>query len=151
MEKSVVAIVHYEKPLESVRKAVELCRGLDDVPADAKVFIKPNIAYWTKAVPFPKWGVVTTSRVVEDMVILLRERGIDDIIGEGTVTMDPKDRETAVHIYKTLGYDVLESRYGVKYVNIFERPFEKVDLGAGVILNFNKDGNYSGSGTKSQR
>jgi len=144
MSKSTVAIVRYEKPLESVRKAVELSKGLDHLPANAKVFIKPNVAYWTKAVPFPKWGVVTTSRVVEDMVILLKEQGIDDItIGEGNVTMDPKDRETGIHIYKTLGYEVLERRYGVKYFNIFERPFEKVDLGEGVVLNFNRDILYS--------
>ena len=140
MNKSIVAIVRYENPLESVRKAVELCHGLDHLPANAKVFIKPNIVFWTKAVPFPKWGVITTSRVVEDMVVLMKERGVDDItIGEGTVTMDPKDRETPSHAFQTLGYEVLKKRYGVKYFNIFERPFEKVDLGAGVVLNLNSD------------
>lgn len=41
--------------------------------------------------PFPKWGVITTSCVLEDMVIILKERGINDItIGEGTVTGKPK-------------------------------------------------------------
>ncbi len=68
MSKSVVAIVRYKKPLESVRKAVELCRGLDHLPAKAKVFIKPNIVYWTRKVAFPKWGVITTSRMIEDIV-----------------------------------------------------------------------------------
>jgi len=102
--------------------------------------MKPNIVFWTKAVPFPKWGVITTSRVVEDMVVLLKDRGVDDItIGEGTVTKSPKDRETAAHAFETLGYGVLRKRYGVKSVNVFERPFEKVDLGAGVVLNFNTD------------
>ena len=140
MRKPIVAIVSYENPLESVRKAVELSHGLDHLPASAKVFIKPNIVFWTKEVQFPKWGVVTTSRVVEDMVILLKERGIDDItIGEGTVTNTPKDRETSAHAFKTLGYDVLKKRYGIKYINVFERPFERVDLGAGVVLNFNTD------------
>jgi hypothetical protein len=33
----------------------------------------------------------------------------------------------------------LKKRYGVKPVNIFERPFEKIDLGDGINLNFNKD------------
>jgi uncharacterized protein (DUF362 family) len=140
MKKSKVAIVRYEKPLESVRKAVELSQGLEHLSIGAKVFIKPNIVFWTKAVSFPKWGVITTSRVVEDMVVLLKERGIDDItIGEGGVTMNPKDKETPAHAFESLGYSVLKKRYGVKYVNVFERPFEGVDLGEGVTLKFNAD------------
>jgi len=128
MNKSIVSIVHYESPLESVRKAVELSHGLDHLPANAKVFIKPNIVFWTKEVPFPKWGVITTSRVVEDMVVLLKERGIDDItIGEGMVTNTPRDRETPAHAFETLGYNVLKKRYGVKCINAFERPFDKLD------------------------
>jgi uncharacterized protein (DUF362 family)/Ni,Fe-hydrogenase III small subunit len=140
VNKHLVSIVRYEKPLESVAKAVALSHGLDSLPSQTKVFIKPNIVFWTKAVPFPKWGVVTTSRVVEDMVVLLKERGIDDItIGEGTVIAKPKDLETPAHAFKTLGYDVLEKRYGVKYFNTFERPFVKVDAGEGITLNFNRD------------
>jgi len=140
MRKPIVAIVNYENPIESVRKSIELSHGLDHLPANAKVFIKPNIVFWTKEVPFPKWGVITTSRVVEDMVVLLKERGITDItIGEGMVTSTPRDRETPAHAFKTLGYNVLKKRYGIKYINVFERPFDKVDLGAGVVLNFNTD------------
>ena len=140
MNKSIVSIVHYESPLESVRKAVELSHGLDHLPANAKVFIKPNIVFWTKEVPFPKWGVITTSRVVEDMVVLLKERGIDDItIGEGMVTNTPRDRETPAHAFETLGYNVLKKRYGIKYINVFERPFDKLDLDTGVLFNFNTD------------
>lgn len=135
-----VAIVRYEKPLESVKKAVDLCGGLDHLPSRAKVFVKPNIVFWTRLTPFPKWGVITTSRVINDMVCLLKERGIDDItIGEGTVVYDPKDFETAAHAFETLGYGTLKSRYGVKSINMFERPFEKVDLGGGVKLAINTD------------
>ena len=135
-----VAVVKYEKPIESVRKAVELSSGLDAMPARAKVFIKPNIVFWTRAVAFPKWGVITTSRIVEDIVILLKERGIDDItIGEGAVTRDPKDTATQAHAFETLGYGVLKQKYGIKYINVFERPFEKVDLGDGVVVKFNNN------------
>jgi len=35
MSKNLVAIVRYAKPLESVRQAVELCRGLDHLPSKA--------------------------------------------------------------------------------------------------------------------
>jgi uncharacterized protein (DUF362 family) len=110
------------------------------MPAGARVFIKPNIVFWTRAVAFPKWGVITTSRVVEDIIILLKERGIDDItIGEGTVTMNPKDSATPAHAFETLGYGALKQKYGIKYISVFERPFEKVDLGDDVELNFNSD------------
>lgn len=140
MGKWIVSIVRYEKPLESVRRAVDLSHGLDHLPPRAKVFIKPNIVFWTRTTPFPKWGVITTSRVVEDMIVLLKERGIEEItILEGLVTYDPKDRETPAHAFETLGYNVLKKRYGIKTLNIFERPFKRIDLGAGVELNFNED------------
>jgi uncharacterized protein (DUF362 family) len=140
MSKYKVAVVKYEKPIESVRKAVELSGGLDAMPAGARVFIKPNMVFWTRAVAFPKWGVVTTSRIVEDIIILLKERGITDItIGEGTVTMNPKDTATLAHAFETLGYGLLKKKYGIKFINVFERPFEKRDLGDGVELNFNTD------------
>jgi uncharacterized protein (DUF362 family) len=126
--KRIVAIVRFEKPLESVRRAVDLSRGLDHLPNKANVFIKPNIVFWTRTTPFPKWGVVTTSRVVEDMVILLKERGIEEItILEGIGTYDPKDPKVPAYAFESLGY------------NVFERPFKKIDLGAGVVLNFNED------------
>ena len=140
MNKPKVAIVKYEKPLESVRKAVALSHGLDHLPNNAAVFIKPNIVFWTRATNFPKYGVITTSRVVEDMVILLKERGIGNIrIADGTVLRNPKDMETQRHAYETLGYGELQKRYGVKYINIWERPFVKVDLGDGVEVKFNAD------------
>lgn len=140
MVKYKTALVKYEKPLESVQRAVELSNGLSRLPAQAKVFIKPNIVFWTRFVEFPKWGVVTTSRVVEDMVRLLKDRGIDDItIGEGTVVYNPKDLETPAHAFETLGYNLLKQRYGIKIVNAFERPFKKVDVGFEVQFNVNQD------------
>lgn len=140
MTYSTVAIARYRTPLESVRKVVELSGGLDDLSAGARVFIKPNIVFWTRATNFPKWGVITTSRIVEDVVHLLKERGVDHItIGEGSVTMDPKDRETQAHAYASLGYDVLKKRFGVKCIDIYDRPFTTRDLGDGVALDFNTD------------
>ncbi|MEJ2719268.1 MAG: DUF362 domain-containing protein [Deltaproteobacteria bacterium] len=140
MKKSIVGVVRYEKPLESVRKAVEISSGLDRLSPSDRVFIKPNIPFWTPSVDFPKWGVITTSRVVEEMVVLLKEHGVNDItIGEGMVTFDPRDRETARHAFESLGYRALGRRYGVKCIHVFERPFEKIDLGDGVRLNFNTD------------
>jgi len=140
MKKSIVSIVRYEKARESVRQAVALSGGLNNMPAGASVFIKPNIVFWTRAAVFPKWGVITTSRVVADMVEILKESGAGQItIGEGTVVMDPKDTRTAAHAFKSLGYADLKKRYGIRIVNVFERPFRKLDLGDGISLKFNAD------------
>ena len=73
MKRQIVSIVKYEKPFESVKKAVDLCNGLAHLPPKARVFIKPNILWWTTEGVFPKWGSLTTSRVVEDIVIILKE------------------------------------------------------------------------------
>lgn len=138
--KPCVAIVRYERPAESVRKAVELSGGLERLSRGARVFMKPNIVFWTMAVPFPKWGVITTSRVVEDMVVLLKEMGIDKItIGEGMVVMDPKDSRTPSHAFNTLGYENLKKRYGIDYVNLWDRPFRKKSLGDGFSLNYSAE------------
>lgn len=140
MEKKVVGVARYETPFDSVRDVVELAGGLSRISKSDKVFIKPNIVFWSKSAPFPKWGVVTTSRVVMDVVKLLKDHGVDDItIGEGSVVLDPKDRETQAHAYNYLGYTYLQKEYGVRLINVFDRPFEKVDVGKGVSLNFNTD------------
>ncbi len=137
---STVALIRYRSPLESVKQAVELSRGLENVKSGMRVFVKPNIVFWTQATAFPKWGVITTSRVVEDMVRLLKDKGVNDItIGEGMVVQDPRDFETPAHAFETLGYRILEQRYGIKTINVFQRPFEAVDLGDGITLNFNTD------------
>jgi uncharacterized protein (DUF362 family) len=126
MKKYKVAVVRYEKPTESVRKAVELSQGLDHMPSQARVFVKPNVVFWTRAVAFPKWGVITTSRIVEDIIMLLKERGIDDItIGEGMVTMNPKDTQTPAHAFETLGYGVLKQKYGINISMFLKGPLKR--------------------------
>lgn len=140
MSKPIVSVVKYEKPLESVRKVVELSKLFEDIPTNAKIFIKPNIVYWNRHSIFPKWGVLTTSRVIEDAVVLLNERGIKDItIGEGIVTEDPKDDLTAADAFEKLGYNALKERYGVKVINTFRSRFEKIDMGLDFQVNFNSD------------
>lgn len=135
-----VAIVKYEKALESVRRAVDLSNGLAGIRHGDKVFIKPNIVLWTEVQPFPKWGLITTSRVVEDMVVLLKEIGVEDItIGDGPVLFDPKDKDIVLRAFESLGYETLKRRYGVKLVNIYRAAFDEVDLGDSVRVNFSRD------------
>ncbi|TFG19420.1 MAG: DUF362 domain-containing protein [Promethearchaeota archaeon] len=140
MRKSIVSIGKYEKPFESVKKVIELANGLENLPSKAKVFIKPNLVYWNRHCTIPKWGVLTTSRVMEDVVALLKEKGIEDIIiGEGIVKENPKDKETAADAWERLGYNKLIDKYGVKVYDLFDRPYEKIDLNTGFKTNFSSD------------
>ncbi len=139
-QKQTVAIVRHEKPIDSVRKAVDLSQGLDHLPPNASVFIKPNIVFWSRFGTFPAYGVITTSRVVEDMIILLKERSARKIlIGEGITLSDHRDRETPAHAFETLGYNAMKKKYGVEAVNLFERPYEKVSFHDGTTLNLSTD------------
>ncbi len=140
MEKHVVSIVKYKEPLASVRVAIDLAGGFSKLKPGAKVFIKPNVVYWNRLVPFPKWGMITTSRVLEDIITLLLERGIKDItIGEGIITYDPKDKDTPADAWEKLGYNILAKRHGLKIVNLFARPYKKVDIGGDFPLNVSAD------------
>jgi uncharacterized protein (DUF362 family) len=140
MEKHTVSLVKYSQPLESVRQAVDMAGGLGRIKPGDKVFIKPNIVFWTDKVAFPKWGVITTSRVMQDMVALLAGHGVTDItIGEGVVLGRAKDHDTPRHAFKSLGYETLAARHGIKVVNTFERPFKEVDLGDGMKLSYAVD------------
>jgi uncharacterized protein (DUF362 family) len=131
MNKNIVSIVKFEKPLESVRKVIELSKLFEGIPKDAKMFIKPNIVYWS-SYPHPKWGVITTSRVMEDVVTVLNEQGFTDItIGEGFGS-----NEAAEDAFKKLGYNLLKERFGVKLVNTLDVPVEKLDMGCDFKVNF---------------
>lgn len=134
MSKPIVSIVKYEKPLESVRKVIELSKLFENLQKDAKVFIKPNIVYWNRY-PHPKWGVITTTRVMEDVVALLKEHGITDIsIGEGF-----PNAELAEDAFEKLGYNILKEKYGIKLINTNSRPYKKIDMGCEFLVNFSSD------------
>ncbi len=140
MNKHRVSIVKYRKKIKSVQRAIELSDTFQNLSGNESVFLKPNIVYWSTAPDYPKYGVVTTSRVVEDTIIALKERGITDItIGEGIVTLDPKDFKTAHHAFETLGYNRFKQKYGIKVINVMEQSFEEVDIGNGLTLNYNSD------------
>ncbi len=135
-----VAIERYQKPFASVNQVVALSGVFNDLNSTDSVFIKPNIVFWSRRAIVPPWGVITTSRVIEDVVCHLKEQGVKQIkIGEGIITMDPQDRETAAHAFETLGYHSLQEKYGVQIVDVFSRPFRPIDFGDGIRLNLSAD------------
>ena len=124
-----VAVVRYEKPLESLREAVELAGGLGDVHSGSKVFIKPNLCLWREGVSFPKYGVLTTARLIQDIVVILKEHGVDDItIVEGVVEIEKRSESTLGLIARGMGLSVLEKRYGVKIVDVMKGSFTKIPV-----------------------
>ncbi len=138
--KSKVGIVKYEKPFVSVKRAVDLSGAFDHLKTGDRVFVKPNIVFWSRKVPMPPWGVITTTRVVEDVVKLLKDHGAGEIIiGEGTMTTEPGDLKTPAHAFETLGYNRLSKLYDVKILNLFEEKFIKVHLGNDITLNCAKE------------
>lgn len=135
-----VGVARYEKPYDSLRLAVERAGGLPDIKPGSRVFIKPNIVTWIPGGMFPKWGVITTSRIVEDVVRVLKEAGIEHIkIGEGIVFAETDRRKITQEAFHSLGYHRLKERYGVKLIDIFEHPFKKVGIIEGVSLNFSTE------------
>lgn len=139
MDKHTVCITEYTTPFDSVAEAVQGCGGEAMLSRADSVFIKPNVVFWTRHTPFPKYGVITTSRVVEDMVALLRDLGVRQItIGEAGVTRSPKDTETFAHAWEALGYNRLAKRYGVKVIHVMQEDFLPADIGEGITLNFNR-------------
>ncbi|MCP3900008.1 MAG: DUF362 domain-containing protein, partial [Desulfobacteraceae bacterium] len=134
-----VAIQKYKRASEAVKKAVEQSNAFEHLSKNAKVIIKPNIVVWLNG-PFPKWGVITTSAIMEETIILLKEKGVNDIsIAEGSLQINPNDKHIGQNSYKGLGYEKLKKRYGVKLIDVWERPFEKVEVADGLSLKVNTD------------
>ncbi|MCX7823557.1 MAG: DUF362 domain-containing protein [Syntrophobacterales bacterium] len=132
-----VGISRYERPYESLRIAVERAGGLPKISPGSRVFIKPNIVTWVPGGVFPKWGVITTSRIVEDVVRILKEGGFEHIkIGEGIVYGGLLRDGITKEAFQTLGYYHLKRRYGIETIDLFEGPFKRVQIADGISLNF---------------
>ena len=134
-----VAIHKFEKNSETVKKAVKSVNAFEYLPLNAKVVIKPNIVVWLDT-PYPKWGVITTSTIMEEVVILLKEYGVNDItIAEGSLQMDPMQKNIGQKSFEGLGYHKLKKRYGVKLADVWERPFQKIEIADGLSLKLSTD------------
>ena len=134
MKKPKVSIVTYKKPVESLREAIRLADGFGGLKKTDSVLIKPNALTWDNKHYIPPYGVYTTTRVMEDMVVLLKEFGCSDItIGEGAVQLSA-DSPTSIGVMENLGYGALVKKYGVKLADLNEGPFEKVKLSDDLTL-----------------
>jgi uncharacterized protein (DUF362 family) len=129
-----VAVVKYEKPAESLKTAIHLADGFAKLKKSDRVVIKPNALTWDNRHYIPPYGMYTTTRVVEDLVIALKDFGCSDIaIAEGAVKLSD-DSPTSVGVMENLGYGAFVKKYGVKLVDLNEGPFEKVKLADDLTL-----------------
>jgi uncharacterized protein (DUF362 family) len=80
MEKTLVAVIKGKNPKEMVRKALILIKYEKLVKPEDKVLIKPNYV----AAKHPDTGITTDSRIVEGIIELVKELGVEEItVGEG--------------------------------------------------------------------
>jgi uncharacterized protein (DUF362 family) len=131
MNRPVVAIKRYIGSPDSLKEAVSLCDGLEGLKRNDHIFIKPNLVGWDNRYPMPLYGVFTTTRLVEDMVIILKDYGVKRVtIAEGSVYIKGKDQPLNTQkIFQMLGYPLLAQRYGVELMDIHEEPFNDVNFG----------------------
>src|SRR4030042_1682093 len=93
-----VSLARYVRSPDSLRSLLEDCGGLDWLaairPSD-RVVIKPNLVGADDPFPVAPFGVYTTTRIVEDLVVLLKQSGAARIAGaEGSVRFGPADPGT---------------------------------------------------------
>ena len=128
MERAKVSLVKFNDDRRNIRRAVEMCDGFKELTPSKRVLLKPNLVMWDEVLPFPKFGVITTAVVVEEMVRLLKEHGCSDIaIGEATTEDESINSETEA-AYRGMGFQQLEKKYGVKLLDLNRGPFERVEF-----------------------
>jgi len=127
-----VSLTKYTSSPESLRQAIATCNGLDRLKSSDRVLIKPNLVAWDDIYPIAPFGVYTTTRLVEDLVICLKEAGCGRIvIGEGSVQL--KTGVGTMAAFEGLGYRALEKRYGVELVDFNESDARTVQFPGGEL------------------
>jgi uncharacterized protein (DUF362 family) len=114
--KTSVSLVKYASSPHSLQDAIARCGGYDRLEKNAKVLIKPNLVTWDDEYKIAPFGVFTTTRLVEDLVISLRDFGCTEIsIGEGSVEF--KKGIGTMEAYAGLGYPSLAKKYGLNLID----------------------------------
>ena len=134
-----VAVVKYEKPYDSLKHAIDEAGGLGKISSDSKVVIKPNFVVWFKETNFPKYGVITTARLIEDIVIILNKQGVNDItLAEGVAEIEKNSESLLQLAVEGMGLDILTKRYGLKTIDVHKGNFTNITIDD-VKLSVNSD------------
>lgn len=112
-----VSIVKGDNPQEITVKALEIAGAKREIPGDKPVLLKPNYINTRH----PSTGITTDSRVIEGIVMYLKDNGFDNlIIGEGCGYSD------TFEAYRVAGVDKVAERWGVKLVDLNQDEFIEV-------------------------
>lgn len=116
-----VAVMRYASQLESLRQTLQSINGLNGIGPQTRVLLKPNIL-WGGG-DLPRFGVATTARLVEDMILLLKEKGCRDIsIGEGSIYNSEMKSDTQ-NGFRWAGIDQVAEQYKIPLFDLNEGPF----------------------------
>jgi uncharacterized protein (DUF362 family) len=122
-----VAITRYDGTINAIEKGIKLIKGLDDLSPSDNILIKPNVV-WSAGGTVPKYGMITTSRLIEDIIILLQEKGCNKIsIGEGSLVNDEIGAST-FRGFAWSGLGKVAKKHDVKLID-FNDSHIKVKLG----------------------
>jgi len=122
-----VSLVKYTASPDSLKEAIQLCEGFSSLKPSDTVLIKPNLVAWDHDYPIAPYGVFTTTRLVEDLLQLLKDAGCQKIIiGEGSVEV--KKGVGTMDAMEGLGYRELEKRYGITLVDFNKSESVKCDI-----------------------
>ena len=127
---SKVAITKYDGSLNSIKNGIERINGLQGLKPSDNILIKPNIVWGAGgSKKIPKFGFITTSRIVEGIVAHLKEMGFDRIsIGEGAIANDEVGSDT-MRGFAWSGIKRATQKYSIKLVDFNKEPYVKVELG----------------------
>lgn len=132
LRKHDVAIGRYEQPILSLRRLVQMAGGFARLPSDARILVKPNFTVWYEGASFPPYGVLTTARILEDVLILLKEQGFRHItVAEGVVEAERNSKSLMELVAVGMGLGVLEKRYGVRLADVHRGSFRRVSIAGG--------------------
>lgn len=125
-----VAITRYDGTIGSVKKAIELIKGLEYLDPSDNILIKPNVLWGAGGTKnIPKYAFITTSRIIEDIVILLKEKGCSKIsIGEGCIANDELGSDT-LKGFAWSGLIRVGKKYDVGLIDFNKSSYSKVKLG----------------------
>jgi len=126
---NLVSIFKYDGTINPLRNAIEQCNGFSELKEGDKILLKPNIVWGGGGTnKLPKYGFITTSRIVEDIIRLLRQHGCRNIsIGEGT-TEDKEFGSNTLKGYKWSGIANVAKKYEVKLIDFNKESYRQFEL-----------------------
>jgi len=137
MPSNVVSMIKY-KNISSVAEVIEECGGFKNLKRGDRVLVKPNLVGWDNNGPYPPWGVLTTSAVMEGVCAALKDAGAGSVeIGEASIKCKAIGSGTT-EIYGYLGYRKLVDKYGVKLTDFNKEDFDEVEIDDGHKIKITK-------------